>query len=190
MSQQKQGHTGSRWREWTSAVSERNNCSKFSSPVFSHSSPALQTADNHVSHYKETAISGVSILPHTFDIAQSLDISFSCFLFLVSLICLQRRMSAILGVPLVLNNTNGRHAFIIQYCLKNVLDCGNCVRFCPKRNILFKDWFIQLCGLHCCKFPVAVSTATEMVTAGPSSEWIYTSYKHYRLNPSRGVKSF
>jgi hypothetical protein len=76
MFQQKQGHTGSCWREWTSAVSERNNCSKFSSPVFSHSSPALQTADNDVSHYKETTITGVSILPHTFDIAQSLDISF------------------------------------------------------------------------------------------------------------------
>jgi hypothetical protein len=79
MSQQKQGHTGSRWREWTSPGSERNNCSKFSSPVSSHPSPAIQTADNHVSHYKETAIIGVSILPHTSDIAQSLDISFSCF---------------------------------------------------------------------------------------------------------------
>lgn len=68
--------TGSRWREWTSAVSERNNCSKFSFAVFSHPSPALQTGDNHVSHYKETAITGVSNLPHTFDIMQSLDISF------------------------------------------------------------------------------------------------------------------
>jgi len=82
MSQQKQGHTGSRWREWTSEGSERNNCSKFSSPVFSHPSPAVQTMDNQVSYYKQPAIIGVSILPHTFDRAHSLDTSFSCFFFL------------------------------------------------------------------------------------------------------------
>jgi hypothetical protein len=70
MSQQKQLPTGSRWREWRSAGSERNNYSKFSSPNFSNTNPALQTADNHVSQYKETA----TILPHTFDIPQLLDI--------------------------------------------------------------------------------------------------------------------
>jgi hypothetical protein len=76
MSQQKQGHTGSRWGEWTSEGFERNNCSKFSSPVFSHPSPAVQTTDNQVSYYKEPAIIGVSILPHIFDRAQLLDTSF------------------------------------------------------------------------------------------------------------------
>jgi len=50
MSQQRQGHTGSRWKEWASAGSESNNCSKFYSPVFSHPSPAFEAADNHVSH--------------------------------------------------------------------------------------------------------------------------------------------
>jgi hypothetical protein len=77
----KQGHTGSRWREWRFAGSDRNNCSKFSSLLFGHPSLALQTADNHVSHYKETAIIGVSVLPHTFDTAQSPDISFTFFFF-------------------------------------------------------------------------------------------------------------
>lgn len=51
MSQQNQRHTGSRWREWTFPVSERNKASKISSPVFSHPRSALLTADNHVSHY-------------------------------------------------------------------------------------------------------------------------------------------
>jgi len=73
---------------------------------------------------------------------------------------------------------------------KNLLDCWNCVRFCPKRNVLFNDWFIQSRGLHCCKFPVVVTTTTEMVTAGPRNEWFDTSYKNYGPNPSRGVNSF
>jgi hypothetical protein len=73
--------------------SERNNCSKFSFPVFSHPSPALQTADNHVSYHKETATIGVSVLPqHN---RYNAITGYIYILFLFSWICLQRRMGAI-----------------------------------------------------------------------------------------------
>ena len=128
-------HTGSRWREWTQAGSGSNNCSKFSCPVFSHPSPALQVSDNHVSHYKENAIIGVSILPHTFGIAQSLVISFSYFCLLNLLTTQNERNSSGITHTKQYRRTTCFHYSVVP---KNLLVYGNFVRFYPK-NVLFKD---------------------------------------------------